>query len=76
MTVGLERRVMRQPNPEREMNREEWIARCAAHYGRKAHLEPKQAYEAAVACFEANEDDDSPEYMANEDMDCWTDDAV
>lgn len=56
------------------MDREEWIARCAAHYGRKAHLDPSQAYEAAVACFEANEDGDSPEHMADEDIDCWTDD--
>ena len=58
------------------MEREEWIARCAAQYGRRAHLEPRQAYEAALACFEANDDEDDPEYMADEDMAAWDDDEA
>ena len=37
-------------------------------------MDPHLAYAAAEACWEANEDDESPEYMADEDMAAWTDD--
>jgi len=58
------------------MDREEWIARCAAQYSLRAHMKPAQAYLAAVACYENNEDGDGPEFMADEDMACWDNDAA
>lgn len=56
------------------MDKCEWVGRCAARYAKHSSLTPQQAYEAALVCYVENDDDESPEYMADEDMAAWTDD--
>ena len=63
------------------MTREEWKARCAAQYMKRAGLTQEQANEAAKANYESQENgefsesaDYRPEQCADDDMDCWDDD--
>ena len=57
------------------MEREEWIARCAAQYAGRSGMSPGEAYVAAVTCWEQRDEGDGPEDSADEDMVCWLDDA-
>ena len=54
--------------------RTEWIARCAAEYALVTGLTPAECYAAALECFDYKDDGDAPEYSADEDLACWTDD--
>jgi hypothetical protein len=48
--------------------REEWIARCAVRLARGETMTTKQAYLAAVACYEYFDDGESPEDAADEEL--------
>ena len=66
------------------MNKEQWIARCAARYQERENLTPEQAKSAAEANLKAEIDSDlsfefseeigfRPEDYADEDIACWMD---
>lgn len=62
------------------LTREEWKRRCADEFIKRVELDEEGAMAAADICLEVVENDpdtfeyDSPEDMANDEMDCWTDD--
>lgn len=57
-----------------ELPKDEWIARCMKRYIERAALDESTARDAAEACYEARDDGDTPEFAADEDMSCWSDD--
>lgn len=60
------------------MDREEWLARCAARYESLGGLTASQALEAAAVALDAYEEGDfteDPEDAADADMECWDDDG-
>lgn len=65
-----------------ELTREEWISRCAKRYTERAGLDDVLARSCAEICRELIEEDpesyagESPEDMADGDMDCWDNDEA
>lgn len=60
------------------MDRQEWLAHCAARYESKGGLTSSEALEAAAVALDADADSDfteDPEAAADADMACWDDDG-
>lgn len=55
------------------MTREQWIARCAAHFRKEAALEGALAMKLAESQLEAVKDDltENPERAADDEMSYW-----
>lgn len=57
------------------MDKNEWMARCAARYQQRAGMEAGEAMQAAEASLEnlGNDLTENPEDAADEDLTCWQD---
>jgi hypothetical protein len=53
------------------LTKEEWIKRCAAHYGKVTDIDEETANSFADACFDMYPEM-LPENAAEEDINCWS----
>jgi len=52
------------------LTKEEWVARCAAHYVKVTDMDKETAQAFAESCFDTSPEL-SPEDAAEEDINCW-----